>query len=194
MKKIHVTIASVAMLVTVPAKAQFYFGDDWKVTSAPTCTALDSKKKNVSKYFKHVGVDYMAKAGKKVTVNTNVFFYKTHTENYWRSRVIACTLLDKSGKCDVANPKNVFYTFLHMELPKTAFKAGQSLNGVVIGTVADIPYSHIHYSKRVGAWDSDALSFYGALPPAECVSGKQGRPNFQEKFVDPGAKIFTIEK
>ena len=181
------------MLASGSASAAFQFGDAWKLSGVQQCNVISGKKIIRTEYPVHTGVDYMAKAGTKVTVTGNLFFYKTHLDSSgWRYFVIACTIV-KNGVCDNTNKSNVYYTFLHLEAAKLT--AGQSLKNVVIGTVATVPSSsHVHYSKRPGIW-ADVPGYNGKLYSTSCNDPSQKsmmQHRFPENFVDPGAPLFKF--
>lgn len=199
MKFKPVVIFSLITIGTAMQGAHAYgFGDEWKVIGAKKCNVIDAKKKVLSSlYERHVGADIMQAAKTKVVVTGNLYFYKKHTDSnsLWKDTVVACTILNTKGACDDGNSKNIFYNFEH--LIAASLKAGQSLKDVQIGTVADLTGnggSHVHYSKRYGAWNEN-ISYSGALPPKECndIKTRVG-PNFPEYFVDPGTPVFIFKK
>lgn len=174
----------------------YNFGVDWTV--GKKCNIVDAKKKVIaSRYEKHVAVDVMQATGAKVIVTGDLFFYKKHTDSnpIWKDTVVACTILNASGFCDAGNSRNTFFNFEH--LISASLRAGQSLKNVQIGTVANLAKnggSHVHYSKRIGAWN-EYISYSGALPPKECNDTKtRTGPNFPENFVDPGTPLFVFKK
>jgi hypothetical protein len=189
----------VALTATLSKTYAYNFGDDWTVNGVKKCNVLDLKTKKILKslYPKHAGVDYIKPVGYKVIVTGDLYFHKTHTESSgWKDYVIACTTLGKDGKT-CANT-NTYYNFLHLNA-NTKLKTGQSLKNVQIGTIADLSgkkaTSHLHYSKRIGAWN-DSVSYKGALNPQACNDPKTTTyPLYQELFVDPTNDVlFKIQK
>lgn len=199
-------LAAVAMLaLSIQSALAFDFGDEWKGFGSQ-CNVLKKDKSgklvlDYKKYFTHAGVDILAGAGDTVKVNSKLFYHSTHPDSQgWKDHVIACNALDKKGLC--TNDKDsVYYDFLHLNAA-SGLKAGQALNGVVVGTIANISgiTPHLHLSKRTGPLNLPIL-YKGALPPVVCneTASKKDKngmlvPDFAEKFVKSETSVVTITK
>ena len=202
MNKAALTYAAIGvLLLSTESALAFKFGDDWDVVGGPRCKVtktVNGKTTTIkTPLFKHTGVDISATKGHEVTVNAQLYHYNSYLDtNGWRYHVIACTAVE-SGKCKT-DKDTAYYDFLHLEAnPKLV--PGQSLKGVVIGTIADLSKkgagSHLHLARRNGPFDL-STTMRGALPPSECndVPSRLGRPPFQENFVPPDQSVVSISK
>ena len=172
----------------------FGFGDPW-AGFGTQCNVVKPDRKGKSEvakrlWFTHTGIDIGAAKGDEVRVNANLYYHSTHHENQWKDHVIACSAV-RNGQC-TSDQGSIYYDFLHLNAAKD-LKLGQSLRGVVIGTIADLSNPHLHLSKRTGAFVAN-INYKGALPPAECndMASKKGLPDFPENFVRPDSSVVTI--
>jgi hypothetical protein len=72
------SIVATLILTPVTLANAFDFGDDWKVQNPPTCSYKKNGKTVSGIYYKHAGLDIMAKAGRAVIVKDHINFVETH--------------------------------------------------------------------------------------------------------------------
>lgn len=143
----------------------YSWGDRWDYGKCNIC----------GKYYKHVGIDIGAKAGKKVYFKDHLYYVTKgkDSKNIWKEYIV------------VRNANNTFtYVVWHLSRIPT-FSSGQDLYGKFIGYVADLPSNyvdHIHVGFRKAPFHS-SLSIKGALP--DCGHKPSGLPKFPEYFDVP---------
>jgi len=165
------------LAVLVTHVLAFDWGADWKPWGkCPTC----------GQWFKHVGTDIFAKAGRNVYFDGLIdgtvkqVFQDQAKQFFW---------------CVVLENKTRNYTFVVWHLDKVTVKPGQKITGKTkLGVVADFAESvspdHIHLGMRYAPFDT-RLSSVGALPG--CAHKPKGLPQFPEKFAPPNKAFIVIE-
>jgi hypothetical protein len=163
---IHTMIIGTIFFFLVSAQSHSYnWGDDWKFAKCPKCKT----------WYKHVGLDVSAKKGDHVYFKDDYYFRHSSSDGQWQYYVVASN----------ANNNKTYVVWHLSNVPK--FKDGESINGKLIGSVADLGNNtHIHVGLREGGF-SPALSQKGALPG--CVHRPEGLPAFPEQFIKPDLKI-----
>lgn len=172
LKKSMITTFAVVFLSFACARnaSAYTFGDTWTFDRCPKC----------GKYYKHTGVDYMAKAGKKVYLNKGGKILKVHKDsNGWKWCVVV-----QSGSS----------TFVVWHLDNVLVQEGKTYYGpmIPVGYVADLQgksANHVHVGQRNAPYDS-TVSMAGALPACDHKPG--GYPQFPAGFVFPESYVITI--